>query len=132
MVDLPSYPEDAARRETVVESRSYASWGRRVGAYLIDTLIILAPLAIAIGFLVAMGGDDDDSAWAAVGIVYLVTLVLPFVYYTVFHGRGSGQTPGKRALGIRVTGDGSIRSNGYGRAFGRTRSSRSLRSSSSR
>ncbi|HET9323757.1 MAG TPA: RDD family protein [Gaiellaceae bacterium] len=87
MVDLPSYPEDAARRETVVESRSYASWGRRVGAYLIDTLIILAPLAIAIGFLVAVEGDDDDSAWAAVGIVYLVTLVLPFVYYTVFHGR---------------------------------------------
>lgn len=30
-------------------------------------LIILAPLAIAIGFLVAVGGDDDDSAWASIG-----------------------------------------------------------------
>ena len=45
--------------------------------------------------------------------------MLPFVYFTFFHGDARGQTPGKRALGIRVATDESGRSIGYGRAFGR-------------
>jgi uncharacterized RDD family membrane protein YckC len=50
---------------------------------------------------------------------YLATLVLPFVYFTVLHGNERGQTFGKRALGIRVVGDESAESIGYGRALGR-------------
>ena len=45
--------------------------------------------------------------------------VLPFVYYTVMHGRASGQTLGKKWLGIAVEEDSAGGSIGYGRAFGR-------------
>jgi uncharacterized RDD family membrane protein YckC len=41
----------------------------------------------------------------------------PF-YETIFHGSDSGQTPGKRLLGIRIRGEDGGRLS-YGRAFGR-------------
>ena len=125
MSDLPSYPEDAAEREAAAPppggERKYASWGRRIAAYLLDTLIIVVPLIVivVVALVVASPDDEEDSAWAVVGIAYLLTLVVPFFYFTIFQGRPRGQTPGKRALGIRVVSDQTGESIGYGRAFGR-------------
>ncbi len=124
MSDLPTYPSDAAEREAAERSaetsHDFASWGRRFGAYLLDTVIILVPLfaiAFAIGF--AAGGEDEDAAIGALGLAYVLTAIAPFIYFTYFHGRESGQTPGKKALGIRVVADRTGGSIGYGRAFGR-------------
>ena len=120
--DLPSYPREAAEREDAVAAPSagheLASWWSRVGAYVIDSLLLLVPLAVLIAVLFALNPDDDSGAWAVLTVGYLATLVLPFVYFTVMHGSGRGQTYGKRALGIRVVDDngGPI---GRGRAFGR-------------
>jgi uncharacterized RDD family membrane protein YckC len=104
--DLPAYPQDAAEREAEqarpVGERQYASWGRRVGAYLLDSLILIVPLVVLMVLL-----------------AYLATLIVPFVYFTFFHGDPGGQTPGKRMLVIRVVGDETGDSIGYGRAFGR-------------
>ncbi len=125
MSDLPSYPEDAAAREAAAgpaEVRSdYASWGRRLGAYLLDVLVIAVPLIAIIGIALAAGNpeDENDSSWAAVGIAYLLTIVVPFIYFTLMHGRESGQTLGKKWTGIRVVDGSTGRSIGYGRAFGR-------------
>jgi uncharacterized RDD family membrane protein YckC len=125
MSDLPTYPSEAAERETAAaptEIRSdYSSWGRRVGAYLLDTLVLVVPLIVIVIIALAAGNpeDEDDSSWAVVGIAYLLTLVLPFVYYTVMHGRASGQTLGKKWLSIAVQEDSAGGSIGYGRAFGR-------------
>jgi uncharacterized RDD family membrane protein YckC len=122
---LPSYPEDAAEREAAAgppEVRSdYASWGRRLGAYLLDVLVIAVPLIAIIGVALAAGSpeDENDSSWTAVAIAYLLTIVVPFVYFTLMHGRESGQTLGKKWLGIRVVDGSSGNSIGYGRAFGR-------------
>ncbi|HEV3479992.1 MAG TPA: RDD family protein [Gaiellaceae bacterium] len=117
MSDLPTYPQDAAEREAAAPpsdgERTYASWGSRVGAYLLDTLIIVVPLVVLI--IVAVAVD----VWALILLGYLGTLVVPFVYFTYFHGGASGQTPGKRALGIRVVSDDAVQTIGYGRAFGR-------------
>jgi uncharacterized RDD family membrane protein YckC len=114
--ELPSYPQDAAEREAAQGppgDRQLASWGRRVAAYLLDTLIILIPLVGLIVLFVAV------DVWAGVVLAYLATLVVPFVYFTFFHGDPRGQTPGKRVLGIRVVSDETGRSISYGRAFGR-------------
>jgi uncharacterized RDD family membrane protein YckC len=115
--ELPTYPQDAAEREAAQAppggERRYAGWGSRIGAYLLDTLIIVVPLVVLI--IVAVVAD----LWALVVIGYLGTLVVPFVYFTYFHGGAGGQTPGKRALGIRVVSDDTGESIGYGRAFGR-------------
>jgi uncharacterized RDD family membrane protein YckC len=124
MSDLPTYPSEAAEREAAAppEIRSdYSSWGRRVGAYLLGTLVLVVPLIVIVIVALAVGNpeDEDDSSWAVIGIAYLLTLVLPFVYYTVMHGRASGQTFGKKWLGIAVQEDSAGGSIGYGRAFGR-------------
>jgi uncharacterized RDD family membrane protein YckC len=115
--DLPTYPQDAAEREAAQAppgaERTYASWGSRIGAYLLDTLIIVVPLVVLIVVAVVV------DLWALVAIGYLGTLVVPFVYFTYFHGGARGQTPGKRAVGIRVVSDDTGESIGYGRAFGR-------------
>jgi len=117
MSDLPTYPQEAAEREAAqappTSERQFSSWGRRVAAYLLDSLIMFVPLFVVIG--VAAAAD----VWAVALIGYVGTLVLPFVYFTFFHGDARGQTPGKRVLGIRVVGDETGRSIGYGRAFGR-------------
>jgi uncharacterized RDD family membrane protein YckC len=122
--DLPSYPAAAAEREEAAPPEvrgDYSSWGRRVAAYLLDTLVLAVPLIVVILVAVAAAdpGDEDDGAWAVVGVAYLLTLLLPFVYFTVMHGRASGQTLGKKWLGIRVSDDSAGGSIGYGRAFGR-------------
>jgi uncharacterized RDD family membrane protein YckC len=122
--ELPSYPQEAAEREAAqgppeVE-RQLAGWGRRLAAYLLDVAIIVVPLLVVIIVaLIAVSPDENDGAWAVIGFAYLAALVLPFLYFSFFHGDPRGQTPGKRVLGIRVVSEETGRSIGYGRAFGR-------------
>jgi uncharacterized RDD family membrane protein YckC len=122
--DLPSYPNDAAQREAAAGPpgvrSDYASWGRRVGAYLLDALVIAVPFIVIIVIALLAGNpEEDDGTWGIIGIAYLLTIVAPFIYFTVMQGRESGQTLGKRWVGIRVADDSTGRSIGYGRAFGR-------------
>jgi uncharacterized RDD family membrane protein YckC len=123
VTDLPSYPEDAAEREAampmVPADRAYASWLSRVGAYLLDTLILIVPLVVLFAVVFAADPGDTSAAWIAVILVYIATFVLPFAYFTVLHGNERGQTLGKRAAGIRVVDERTGESIGYGRAFGR-------------
>lgn len=126
MSDLPSYPPDAAEREEAPPppggEREYATWGRRAGAYLLDTLIIVGVvlvIALVVGIIVGASSDAETGVISAALLGYLLTFVLPFPYFTFFHGDPSGQTPGKRAVGIRVVRDETGASIGYGRALGR-------------
>jgi uncharacterized RDD family membrane protein YckC len=120
--DLPSYPQDAAEREAAQPSggeREYASWGRRLAAYLLDTIILVLPPLVLVVAVVVADPADDSAAWYVALLAYVAWFVLPFVYFTFFHGDPRGQTPGKRALGIRVVSDMTGEPIGYGRAFGR-------------
>jgi uncharacterized RDD family membrane protein YckC len=114
--DVPTYPEEAAEREALQGAPGavgeYASWGSRFGAYLLDVLIIAVPFIV----LIVVGVAAD--LWALVGVAYAATFVVPFIYFTYFHGE-RGQTPGKRAVGIRVVSGETGNAIGYGRAFGR-------------
>jgi uncharacterized RDD family membrane protein YckC len=124
VTDLPTYPEDAAEREAAmpvaeIADHVYGSWLSRVGAYLLDILILALPLIVF--FVIAIVADPGDSSgiWIVLGLVYLASVVLPFAYFTVLHGNERGQTFGKRAAGIRVVDERTGGSIGYGRAFGR-------------
>lgn len=103
-----------------------ASVGRRVGAYLIDGV----PFTIAYGlsqwlsyaFFMSSGSSagfsDDPTSWIAGGA--LVALLLPVVTLLVQWGlqATSGQTIGKRLLGLRLVRiDGGPA--GWGRSAGR-------------
>ena len=79
-----------------------AGFGARLGAYLIDVVIITIPVAIIYAI--------DAS------LANLASLLLGLAYFTYFEG-STGQTIGKRALSLRVVDarneSGAI---GYGRA----------------
>lgn len=97
-----------------------ASWGRRLAAITLDGLLLLIPAGVGIG-LVLLGADEGAGrVLAIVGAVLVIAsvTVLQGVYYTVLIGR-SGQTLGKRALGIKVIDEAGGGAIGYGRAFGR-------------
>jgi uncharacterized RDD family membrane protein YckC len=80
-----------------------ASFGARFGAYLIDVILI----GIVQGIIWALTNQNVASA---------IGFVIGLAYFVYFEGGPTGQTLGKRALGIRVydfTQGGPI---GYGRA----------------
>jgi uncharacterized RDD family membrane protein YckC len=120
--DLPAYPEAAAEREAEQgppeDSRTYASWGRRAAANVLDGLIV-AGIVVAAGALAFGVAALNEDAGLILFIVVLVGLIaFPVWYYTYFVGK-TGQTWARRWLGIQVqdvTGGNAI---GYGRAFGR-------------
>jgi uncharacterized RDD family membrane protein YckC len=123
VTDLPTYPEDAAEREAALSAgipdHAYASWLSRVGAYLLDVLILVVPLIVFFAIVIAADPGDTSAAWIGLILAYIASIVLPFVYFTVLHGNERGQTYGKRVAGIRVVDERTGRSIGYGRAFGR-------------
>lgn len=102
----------------------YASWGQRVGAFLLDLLVACVAPGLVVGLvaLAIVGFDDnpttdDPAAWGAFGGV--VTLPLVPVYFWICHGMARGQTVGKRVVGIAVRlSDGNRL--GYPRAAART------------
>lgn len=103
------------------------SFGRRVGAALLDVVVVVLANTIVGGLLGAtvgllMGPQADleaaEQAGSALGL--LVGIVLPVVYWTVLHAN-KRQTVGKRAVGAVVvnteTGAGISHLNAFGRYF---------------
>src|SRR3954469_4023988 len=91
--------------------------GRRIGALLIDG-ILLGIVFVVVGL--ATGGGHSGHGNASVhlgGSATLLFLAITFVYFIVCEGT-TGQTIGKRLLGIRVvSADGSRAS--FGQVLGR-------------
>lgn len=121
---LPSHPPSA-----LAERPRYAGFWIRVGAYLIDSLIInvgVFVLSFGIFFLIGMGmvaktgSADALTGWITRNDVYLnlMGFVVWFAYETLFVGGRWQATPGKRICGIYIVRDTGTRI-GYGRAFGR-------------
>jgi uncharacterized RDD family membrane protein YckC len=87
-----------------------SSFGRRLVAYILDGIIV----GIAFGILVGIGAAIGDSLLA---IAYVIGTAGSIAYPVYFEGSPSGQTPGKKALGIRVIDFNTGGPIGYGRAF---------------
>jgi uncharacterized RDD family membrane protein YckC len=146
------FPEDAAAAPTprvvdhaipplpahvgaapAARSFSYGGFWKRVGAYLIDGLILLIPM-ILVGYAMGMGpAEEKMNAAMAAGTSSLlalsqfqddifparmVWLAMSWIYFACFEASTWQATPGKRALGMIVT-DLDGRRIGFGRASGR-------------
>lgn len=81
-----------------------ANFGQRLGAYLVDVIILAVPYLILFAIL-------DDV------VAYVITLVIGIAYFAYFEGSASGQTVGKKLLKIRVVDFGSGGAIGIGRAL---------------
>ena len=97
---------------------AYASWGARVGAYLIDAIVIGVPSGIVaailgVGFAASnklrvdpVTGrvvlDRSPGFFAGFFVTLLIVLAAGVLYKVLMEGSPRGQTLGKMALGIRV------------------------------
>ncbi len=97
-----SGPEPVAQHHT-----EFSGWWRRVGATLVDVLVLAVP---AVAISVALGEDAGV-------LVYAVGLLLQLLYAPLLMARAgsaNGQTLGKQVVGIRV-----IHESGEPMTFGR-------------
>jgi uncharacterized RDD family membrane protein YckC len=99
--------------ENLELSYDLAGAGTRAAAYLLDIVLIvllsqlLANLFVALFLFIKSAGE----AWAA-AIIGLLMFLFINGYFIVFEWLMNGQTPGKRAVGIRV-----IKEGGYALRF---------------
>ncbi|MGA4846774.1 RDD family protein [Streptomyces sp. G5(2025)] len=83
----------------------YAGWWQRAGAFLLDCLINFGPLWLLIGVADAVdrpqSGDSGETAAFILGWVAFAVMLVVCVVQLIREGR-TGQTVGKKALGIQV------------------------------
>ncbi|MGI5481131.1 RDD family protein [Streptomyces lavendofoliae] len=94
----------------------YAHWGRRVGAYLLDMLIILGPLYAIVGISGATSSSGEPTIGAVLGLLLLVYTLTMGIVQLYKEGK-TGQTIGKKALGISLVREADGRPIGFGMAF---------------
>ncbi|MGW9305695.1 MULTISPECIES: RDD family protein [Streptomyces] len=89
-----------------------AHWGLRAGGLIIDGLIIGAPYLLLVGIGGAMG-DAAGGILALLGFLLMIGLTL----WQLYQEGTTGQTIGKKAVGIRVLREADGRPLGFGMAF---------------
>ena len=107
-----------------------ASWGARVGATLLDGLIVGVPVLILFFVLIAATSssstyDPNTDSYvgggiSAIGIVLIVLLYLgafAFELWQLYRQGTTGQTIGKKVVGIRVIREADGRYTGFGMAI---------------
>jgi uncharacterized RDD family membrane protein YckC len=103
------WQQPIAQQPAAWHGRPLASWGTRLGAYLLDALILLIPV-IGLAVIVIGVAAGSDTGAVVTGILgFLAYLVVACLYAPILmarNGAGNGQTWGKQALGIRVIRDG--------------------------
>ncbi|GAA0447300.1 hypothetical protein Aca07nite_58030 [Actinoplanes capillaceus] len=95
---------------------NYANWGQRVGAYLID-YIIAAPFGILASVL---GTGTDENGLPTINAFYYIFLLLALGvqgYNRWFQAGKTGQSWGKKALGITLVDASTGQPIGAGKAF---------------
>jgi uncharacterized RDD family membrane protein YckC len=93
----------------------YAGFWRRVGAILIDFLLLSL---VAIPLNAAFGDDPMDTNAYLTSPAYGISAVIQWLYFALMESSSKQATLGKMAIGIRVT---DLEGNriGFGRATGR-------------
>ncbi|MFC7486226.1 RDD family protein [Knoellia sp. CPCC 206453] len=133
-VGAPAYPGTRAYVEQ--QFGPVAGFGSRVGAFLIDVLLSfigLIPLIIGLVLLVVAGPDVDefgnsvsgtgDAGMAAMGgILALLGVLLMWgivIWNRIFKMGRTGQSVGKKAMGLKLIHEQTGQPIGAGMAFGR-------------
>jgi uncharacterized RDD family membrane protein YckC len=105
------WQQPIARPESGWAGKPLASWGSRLGAYLVDFLVVVVPVVIlaVVIFGGAAGADSSVWAWIGASILYALLFAAVFLLYAPLlmmrEGERNGQTLGKQLVGIRVVRD---------------------------
>jgi uncharacterized RDD family membrane protein YckC len=103
---------DVETPEQVAFRLERAGLGARSLAALVDTVILtVLYLMLVVGTGVGIGrlgvASEEAPQWILAAMIVVFTFLI-WAYYIGFELAWNGQTPGKRLLGIRVTGDGGV------------------------
>jgi len=84
----------------------YAGFGRRLTAFVIDNLLLQITVVIVLILALSFTGDAIDiTAYEMIdslkGVYWATSFVTGLFYFTWFHGM-TGQTIGKKILGLKV------------------------------
>jgi uncharacterized RDD family membrane protein YckC len=85
-------------------------WARFAALFIDNVIILIIPILI-----IAIGAGSGSRGLVVIG--YLLIFAITVAYFVYFEGGPTGQTLGKRALGIRVIDFNTGGPIGYGRAF---------------
>jgi uncharacterized RDD family membrane protein YckC len=129
----PGYPQGGYGFNTRPQ---LAGFGARLGGYLLDGLLyglVMIPFVIAFVALLALGFEDcvtvndqmvcGGNAKAGPIVGSVVVLLAGFVLIVVLYLRAlatTGQTWGRKIVGIKVVRDDNYRPPGWGKAIGRS------------
>src|SRR5690625_1803955 len=109
---LLSYNDVAIKTPEYVSLRfQSANLGSRAVAFIIDNLIVaVAQVIILILAVLAVGGFESffsmaESGFLILALVIIILFIINYGYYIFFEYFNTGQTPGKRIVGIRVIQD---------------------------
>ena len=109
---------DVRTPESIAFSYELAGIGSRFLALAVDLLIQIIVLLLIVWGIVQIGGHapvahakalpQGERFWSNVAVALIIAFLftLFFGYFIVFEALWNGQTPGKRALGLRVVRDG--------------------------
>lgn len=95
----------------------WASWGERVGAYLLDGVILSGVIIATIITMGVLSAAVRSLGWLF-GLVGVVIYLGTIIGYMLLEAGPYGQTPGKWIVGIRVV-DSTGRPLSMGRSVGR-------------
>lgn len=101
----------------------YASFGLRVLAYIIDSILlalVFVPVGLLLGVAAALLGSEgaEELSALASAVINLLSIIVAWVYSAVLESSTWQATIGKRLLGIKVT-DMSGNRISFGKATGR-------------
>ena len=92
---------------------AYGSWLQRVAAYLLDGVITGVPLLIGVALASAVGGGTGMALYL---LLALVSLVIHIYNRWIMAGR-TGQSWGKKVVGLRLIAEQTGQPIGAGMAF---------------
>lgn len=81
-----------------------APMGRRVGAAIIDIIVLIVISVIFTAIFGDSTNDDNGTSFQLTGLPFVVMLLIGIGYYVVPEAL-QGQTLGKMALGLRAVGE---------------------------
>jgi uncharacterized RDD family membrane protein YckC len=105
----PGYPQQAGYgypQQGYGATPPYANWGQRFGGTIVDGLVFLVPYIIVIV-------GRNNAAIRAIGVLAILGVA---IWQLIMEGR-TGQTVGKKALGIRLVKEATGQPIGVGMAF---------------
>jgi len=96
----------------------HAGFWMRVASYIVDSVITSVALFVVLFIILLITGVDRTNYQAIGSGVDLLFIIAVWLYFALFESSSLQATPGKLALGLRVTDDQGRRI-GFGRATGR-------------